>query len=235
MGETLLNVGLYTIPEAARFIGVATPKLRRWVEGYRLRSDGVRRFSGPIISRDFPELVKQHILTFDDLIELKLISIFRSEGLSLQYIRSVAKFAAEKLKTNHPFAVRRFHTDGKRLFLEMEKEHGSDGELSRQRILAELPQSQLVMDEVAIPFFKKLDYEDQRVFRYWPLGREKGVVLDPKRSFGKPIDSQSGVPTFALYEMSLSGESIEAIARWYGASCSAVTAAIEYEKSLVRA
>jgi uncharacterized protein (DUF433 family) len=229
-GQPYVGVGLYTLPEAARLIRAPIRKLTRWAEGYTFMTEGKGKFSEPLFTRDHPELATQRILTFADLMELQLVSMFRKLGVSMPTIRAAAQWAAHEFGTNHPFAVKRFHTDGKRLFAE--REYIPAGEDSPVRFYQELPRYQLVLDTIAEPFFKMLDYQGEEVRHFWPLGRERGVVLDPDRSFGKPIDSTSGVPTFVLYQMAAAGESLEGIAQWYNVKPDAVKAAIEYELSL---
>ena len=101
--------------------------------------------------------------------------------------------------------------------------------------MQELATTQFVIEQAARPYFRKLDYDVEGVIRYWPMGREAGIVLDPNRSFGKPIDCKSGVPTLALYEMVRAGESKESVANWYEVPLHAVEVAIEYETSLLAA
>jgi uncharacterized protein (DUF433 family)/DNA-binding transcriptional MerR regulator len=224
-----LGVGLYTVPEAAHLLGVPVAKLRRWAEGYTFAHG---RYSGPLFRRDFPELAAQRILTFQDLIELFLVHRFRQAGVSMATIRKAAQSAAEQFNTNHPFAVKRFHTDGFRLFAEVENRQNSRG--AGRRIYQELPNRQLVLADVTEFFFKKLDYEGDQVRHYWPLGKQRPVVLDPARSFGQPIDAGSGVPTRVLYGAHQAGDSIEEIAFWFRVEPEAVRAAIEYEQSLAK-
>ena len=93
----------------------------------------------------------------------------------------------------------------------------------------------MVIEDVARPFFRQLEYDGEAVMRLRPLGPGTRVVLDPERSFGKPIDDPSGVPTLVLYQMARSGEPKESVARWYNVDPEAVSAAIEFESSLEKA
>ena len=54
------------------------------------------------------------------------------------------------------------------------------------------------MQKVIEPSLKNLEFESDVATRWWPLGRAKGVVVDPKRQFGQPIDDATGVPTSVL-------------------------------------
>ena len=60
-------------------------------------------------------------------------------------------------------------------------------------------------------------------------------MLDPERSFGSPIDRETGVPTYALYGMYKSGEDAKKIASWYRVPVAGVEDAIEYEERLAQA
>jgi len=144
-----LGVGLYTLTDAARLLGVPAGKLRRWAQGYTFAGG---RNAEPLFRRDYRELAEQGILTFQDLIELFLVNRFRQAGVGMPTIRKTAQWAAAQFRTNHPFAVKQFHTDGYRLFAEMETHQGGQG-VSR-RVIQELPACQYVLDQVTEPFFK---------------------------------------------------------------------------------
>jgi uncharacterized protein (DUF433 family) len=225
-----VGVGLYTFPEAARIIGIKPAKLRRWVGQYRQKAPGAEFLSKPVISRYFPD--EQHVLTFLELVELLLVKLFREEGVSMQVIRRAAEEAARRFDTPYPFAVKRFDTDGHRIFVTLQEES------LEERSVVELGKGQHVFDEVVRPFFHKLEYQDGGdALRYWPRDREGRVVLDPQRSFGKPIDAETGVPTSALYDavQAGGGQPPKVVAEWFGVPLAAVEAAVAFEQSLLAA
>jgi len=230
MTQTLLGIGLYTLPEAARILRTRPQKLSRWADGYPFVSNKERRVAEPIIQRDLAALDGEPVLTFNDLLELYMIKLFRDAGVSLQTIRAAAEQAAILYHTNHPFAIKQFETDGKRIFATLQV-RGVEG-VTRPTLLQDLNLSQMVMDSIARPFFRKIEYQEFAPLRYWPNGKERHIVLDPQRSFGKPIDVRSGVPTAVLYEMARGGEAVESIARWYNVELEAVEEAVAYEATL---
>ena len=231
--SSLLGKGLYSLPEAAWLMGIPIAKLRRWADGYTFQHRGEDRFSKPIFQRDLVNRQNKSSLTFADLIELKLVSMFREQGVSMVTIRAAAQAAVKRFGSNHPFAIRRFDTDGKRIFATLEdtKVRG----ISQERLVEEIALSQTVMEDIAQPFFLKLEYENDEVSLFRPLGKGSRIVLDPHRAFGKPIDEKSGVPTFVLYQMFKGGETIERIAWWYEVDVETVCAAVSYENSLRKA
>jgi uncharacterized protein (DUF433 family) len=225
-----VGLGLYTFPEAAQIIGIKPAKLRRWVGEYHRKAPGVEYLSKPVISRYFQD--GEHVLTFLELVELLFVKLFREEGVPMQVIRTAAEEAARQFDTPYPFAVKRFDTDGQRIFatLRAESEEG--------RIVVELGKGQFVFDTVVRPFFRKLEYQDDgEALRYWPMDRGGRIVLDPQRAFGKPIDAETGVPTRALYDAVLAGggQPPEAVAEWFGVPLEAVKAAVAFERSFLGA
>jgi uncharacterized protein (DUF433 family) len=180
-----------------------------------------------VISRYFQD--GQHVLTFLELVELLFVKLFREEGLSMPVIRKAAAEAARQFDTPYPFAVRRFDTDGRRIFATLQQESQDE------RVVVELGKGQLVFDTIVRPFFRKLEYRNSGdALRYWPMDREGRVVLDPERSFGKPIDAETGVPTRALYDAVLAGggQPLDVVAQWFGVPVEAVQTAVAYEESL---
>ena len=67
------------------------------------------------------------------------------------------------------------------------------------------------------------------------MGRERTVLLDARRSFGRPIVKRTGTPTFALYAMHKGGEDHDRIAAWYEVTRDELDTAIEYEDGLRKA
>lgn len=230
MTETLLGVGLYSLPEAARLLHINSKTLQRWAAGYPFVVNGQRHTSTPVVKRDLLELDGEIMLSFNDLIELYMVKLFRDAGVSVQTIRAAAEKAAGIYQTNHPFAIKQFETDGKNIFATLQKQ-GVEG-ISPTTLLMDMKLSQMVMESIVRSFFKKIEYQEFEPLRYWPNGKERHIVLDPKRSFGKPIDVGSGVLTAVLYEMAKGGETVQNIANWYGLDVETVEEAVSFEYSL---
>lgn len=227
--DTLLGTGLYSLPEAARYLRVPVSTLRRWAKGYAFTSGGEERTSEPVLRSLSLEVDGEQVLTFADLIELQFIHLFRKHNVSLPVIRAAAARAAKLFQTDHPFNIRRLQTDGRRIFAEMDPEEVEAEGLSHDRIVQELHAGQIAMGPFAQMFYRHLDYDHDVASSWWPMGREKRAVLDPQRNFGKPTDSATSVPLYPLYRMVRAGDSIEAVARWYGVDIEAVETALEFE------
>lgn len=215
--ESHLGLGVYPIVEAARIVGESPQKVRRW-----LHVD-----SGVIPRRFDPE---EGTVSFLELMELLFVRMFREQNVSLQTIRKAAEVASRKFKTDYPFAVKRFDTDGKTIFGTLVKE--VDG--SEEEFIEDLKRGQYVFSQVVRPFFRKLEYGRQEALRYWPLFKRGRVVLDPERKMGQPIDADTGVPTRALFDAVCAGDGQDTVmvSRWFDVPVRAVEQAVLFERSL---
>ncbi len=77
-----------------------------------------------------------------------------------------------------------------------------------------------------------IDFDKNQAERWWPLGRRKQVVIDPKRSFGQPIVNEGGVPTVVLADAYRAERSIKRVVAWFDVGKAAVRDAVEYERKL---
>lgn len=216
----LVGKGLYSAREAAHIIRVPAHKVRRWIFGYQ--NKGVD-YAG-LWEREIRE---PGVIGFHDLLELKLVHEFRQHGLSLAVIRQAARIAREEFHTSYPFARQQFHTDGKRVFLEAAKQVEAH--------LVDVISKQYVMEQIYRPsFLASIDYSPiGDAERWYPMNDDhhpdKSIVLDPQRAFGKPILTESGVPTRVLYDAYRLNEPLEVIAANYAVTPEDVKQAVLYE------
>src|SRR5207247_4602624 len=85
------DVGLYSLPEAARLTRVPRQTLRNWVSGYGYPRAGARVKAPPVIhstARDTPGA-----LSFVNLIEALALSGFREMAVPLQRVRRALEVA----------------------------------------------------------------------------------------------------------------------------------------------
>ncbi len=229
--ETTFNYigkGIYSIPDAARLTGIHPTSIRRWVSGYHYTYHNKFSVSPPIISSTYKKLDSQVALAFLDLIEIRFINAFKKHGISLIHIRKAYKNAKELLSSEHPFATRKFKTDGKVIIAEIASK-------TEDIILIELAKNQVLMKKILQPYlFYGLEFnEDDLVFRWWPIGKKQGIVIDPKISFGQPIVYKDGIPTATLSNAFKLEKSFKSVADWYEVSLSTVKQAVEFENSLL--
>lgn len=210
-----LGMGVYEIPEAARLTGLSSARLRRWFGGHR---------SGPLWQLDFPRVGGRIGLSFLDLVQAYVAAELLGHGLPVRALRPLLEKAKTVLETEHPFASARFRTDGRRLYLEI---------LEEKPRLLDLGRDQFAFHRVIAPSLKPLEYDTHEMAsRWWPLGRNRSVVLDRHRRFGKPITAKSGVPTEVLFQQYKVMNSVEKVAEAFEIDEREVKDAIEFERRL---
>lgn len=222
---TYLNVGIYTVPEASKLTGVSGERIRRWLRGYR--SNLRKKKYTALWEPQLPDIDGKLALGFLDLIEVKFVGAFLDNGVSWPMIHRVRERAGELYPdVSHPFCTKQFATDGRLVFIAL---HWETGENS----LLEIASAQHVFAEITKPFLKQLEFREGTILeRWWPLGIDHHVVVDPRRNFGQPTISGEGVPTQVLAQSVKANGSIEEVARWYEISSQSVQEAVDYERSL---
>ena len=192
MAQTrLIGIGLYTVPEAARLTNIAVPRIRRWLGGYRYRDGDREHTSAPLWQPEVPKFGSKLELSFRDLMELRFVHLFLERGLSLHAIRRAIEKAVAIFGIERPLSTQCFRTDGRTIFLEVAREMDEPA-------LLDLKRDQYLFHRMVAPSFKDIDFERGLPARWWPTSERKGIVLDPKRAFGKPILADYGIPVAAL-------------------------------------
>jgi uncharacterized protein (DUF433 family) len=220
----LLSVGLYTVPEAARLTRISTGKIRRWLRGYDFKSGQHRRHSDAVWQGELKPIENKLALSFRDLLELRFVDAFIRAGVSWRTMRRAHERAHHQLKTTHPFCSNRIFTDGRSILLRQ-------GEEDSDQALVNLANNQVEFTRLVEPFRKELEFSGADVL-WWPLGRDREVVIDPRRNFGQPTVTKSGVPTEVLARSVKTNGSIEAVSHWFEVSDREVRDALEFETRL---
>lgn len=221
--DALLGVGLYSVAEAEQILSqalarrVTTTNLRRWAYG---RKRLVKEYA-PIIQPTV-RVEDAYLFTFQDIIELMTIAALRGEGMKM----SSVKAAYERARTRfgeHPFAKKKFSIDGAGIFPK-----GAD--------LEDLVTGRRAFTEIVAPLLRDIvTYAGDIPKELTPLGKDRTVLLNPERSFGSPINRETGIPTHILYAMHNAGDPVPVVARWYNVSVEGVQDAVEYERALLKA
>lgn len=224
--SNLVGIGLYTVSEASRLTGAPAQSIRRWLFGYTFQRRGGQDRSMPAVWHgDLRNIDKIKALSFLDLMEVRMVHAFRKHCVSWPAIREAAAEACERFNSPHPFTLKKFSTDGNRVFADL-KEKGSVK-------LYDLNRKSYVMKPIVDKtLFAGIEFEHGQAARWFPDFARGAVVLDPERAFGRPILAQEGVPTEIISKAAVVEGSVEVAARWYEVPISAVNAAIAFENRL---
>ena len=158
---------------------------------------------------------------FRDLLEIRYVAAFLAAGVTWKTMRRAHTAAKDRLQIDHPFCTHQFKTDGRNILLH-------EAEAAGDAHLIDIANDQEEFERIVEPFFKGLEFEDGNA-RWWPLGRDRTVVLDPERNLGRPSASASGVPTRILARSVRTNGSIAVVAHWFEVSSREVSDAVEFE------
>lgn len=230
-----LGTGIYARPDAARLLGMTPARLRRWVGGYtywlreRGATDRQKRRQRPIVHTELPVIGSATALSFLELMELRVVKAIVDEGVSLQHVRAAARLAADRFHTRHPFASQRVFTDGRHIFSAV-----SD-DVNTPNVVKWTPHEidQVVAGPVFDRYLREIEFDPTTSLaqRWWPLGREVPVVLDPAIRFGAPVIAGTGIRTSSLVRLVRSSSPRDA-ALAYEVDLAHVEAAVKFEQAL---
>ena len=110
--DTRFSVPLYTVVEAAQFLGVPQSTFSTWSHGYVRRPSGRAEVRGEAIvtsvdaPRGFPAI------PFIGLAEGMVLAAFRRTGVSLQHIRKAVAVLDREIGIDYALASSKLYTDG---------------------------------------------------------------------------------------------------------------------------
>lgn len=208
---------LYTLREAARYLGVPEATLRTWVWGRRYPVQGGQGWSEPLIIT--PE--GGSLLSFHNLVEANVLAALRKEHrISMGKVRQMVAYAREKLGEPRP------------LLLDLEVGLRDIFLRDPQGLLALTRSGQVALEDILRDYLSRVERDEKGFpvrFRPPVAGRVRSerVVLDPRVAFGAP--TVAGVKTRVLALRYNSGEALEALAEDYGLPVEAVREAVVFE------
>ena len=156
-----------------------------------------------------------------DLVEIVAIGRLKEVGFSLREVRHIVANCQSLLNIERPLARLKFKTDGREIFI------------SQGDFLLEMGhrKGMTAWNEVLAPFLEELDYSDDWVTRWWPLGKHMPILIDPDYGFGFPVIAGSGVRTEIVLERLRAGELPEEIAQDFNITPIEVNRALQFELS----
>lgn len=220
----LIGVGLYTPAEASRLLDIPSGKIVRWLRGHEVNGRWYDRLWRPQI-----DIGDGHVyLGFRDLMEMRTAHAFMAVGVSADMIRRAIEEARKYVDDERPLSTTQFRTDGRSIFLEIADKSGDPR-------LLDLFKHQFAFKRIVEASLKGVEFEGIAPSRWWPLTKERKILIDPDRSFGQPIEAETGIPTATLAAAVRAEGSVEAAARLWLAPIQAIKRAIRFEEQSLAA
>ena len=171
----------------------------------------------------------EHGASFLDLVELLFAKKFTDEGFSLQRIRAALEEARLVFELDYPFASQMFFMDGREIYVQV-REEGSE------HLLQLFSGGQWVIRDVITMMARQLTFDEMTglPLDWWPLGKDRGVVLSPMVSFGAPSLAARHVKTVNIHDLYVAeNRDSEVVSNWFDIPLDDVQAAIEFEELLL--
>lgn len=219
--HTLVGIGLYTPAEAGRLIDVSPAKLVRWLRGHDVKGTWYDPLWKPEVELDD----EKTYLSFRDLLEARVAARLIEHGLSPQKVRRAIALASEVVG-ERPLSTTWLRTDGRSVFLEVVKEGGGEPEL------LDLFKRQYTFNAVVEQSLCDVEFDGPRPRIWWPRGRSAGVLIDPLRAFGQPIERETSIPAEVLANAAVAEGSAQAAARAWTVPVPAVRRAVTFQRKM---
>lgn len=211
-----IGIGAYTPAEIAKILRLPVDKVRRWIKDYwdgKLGEAYALKYSWKTDG--------SRAVGFRTLIEFYVMMQLAEAGVRPNRVLQAHQELSNWYDNAFPFALKEvlenIKTDAKHIYFHKD---GDTIALDGTR--------QLNMDFIQV-FFTRLDFDEQHLAsRFWPLGRDKSIVIDPERKLGHPVINDSNIYPETLQQHRLSGDPVPYIAYIYDLTEQQVQDALEY-------
>ncbi len=230
--------GIYEIPQAARFIHLAERKKWERAEGqghklYKVNSRHlirwIRRGLALETLSDVPG--RDLLITFEDLISMRIIAALRANGVSFALIYEMENWLRSFFGHPRPFAVEQLWTLPTRQRDYDDRHRAVVFAEFRDKLVAASHAGQSAFDflrDYILPVHG-LTFEDAVAAKWEP---QDGVLMDPEIQFGAPCIKGTRIPTRTIWGMVTAGDTRSYVASSFRLQDEEVEAAMQWEDSL---
>lgn len=211
---------MYRISEAAHLANVSASTVRNWILG---SSAGQRQVEPLFKQQD----LQSQMVSFLQLIEIVVAANFRrTEHVSFQTVRSAYENARKLYHLDYPFAHLQLEALGGHIVHLLHKERFGTS-------LQALDQpEQWTLPGLVLEVIHRLDYESELAARWYPVGKEIPIVVDPRISAGLPVVSGRGVTVAVIYKRFMAGQKIDFIAQDFELKSDTVEEVVRYAEKV---
>jgi uncharacterized protein (DUF433 family) len=208
---------LYTVAEAAMFLGVPASTFSGWAKGYVRRSADRTTVGEPLLSL-VPGSGSQPSVPFIGLAEGMVLAAIRRGGVPMQRIRPALLALQETIGVHHALASERLYSDGAEVLYDFAHEHHDSPAAASARELVVLRSGQRVFADVVADYLQRIEYAADGYPRllHLPDYQRRQVVVDPARSFGQPMFIHGGARVADVIDRFQAGESLSDLAEDFG-------------------
>jgi uncharacterized protein (DUF433 family) len=228
--------GTFTVRDAALFLRATTTPERtvasRWrrepnPKKFAATSQALYRWIRDGLEWEAPLAItsRDRVITFEDLIRLRLIAFLRARGFSYAEIVYSENFVRNEFRIPQPFVTETFWVAGDLLV-----------EFARSLVSVSKGRARQTAFKELRGFFSPvehgLSFEDGVASLWTPYD---DVLIDPEIQFGAPCLAGTRVETETLWTFHQGGDSAESLAAMYGLDIAQVEAALGWERRIAAA
>jgi uncharacterized protein (DUF433 family) len=215
----------YPASEAAYILNLPPATVKAWSFGQTRRDDGGVRFKAVIRAAD----TRNKLLSFANLCELHVLAtIRRVHRVSLPKVRDSVEYLRSQLGVDRPLIDSQFKTNKIDLFVEHTSKLLNVSRQGQEALRGEfeLALARIERDNQGNPIklFPYSRTSDRTVMQ------PKSVVIDPRLSFGRPVLTESAVPTEVIYDRFQGGDSLADMALDYNVDEKEIEEALRFEQ-----
>lgn len=202
--------GLFTLAEAAAWLGVPRTTFRSWALGYER---GPMVTARPILLT-IPSRRGEPGIPFLGLAEGLVLNAFRRAGVPLQRIRPALERLDQEMGLEHALASDRLFTDG----VEVLFDYGARLRPASIRELVTVRSGQRVFAPVVREYLRRIAYADD----HWasqvelPGYQHARVIISLDVARGRPVLQPARVPVEDVVDRWIAGDSITDLASGFG-------------------
>lgn len=196
---------MYTLAEASRLSEVSQGTIRNWLFGYEV--EGTTK--APLFETSTKPDAREPIVSFLRLIEIVIAGRLRkAKGVPYRTVYKAYRNAKQEFSLEYPFAHLRLEAIGGHIVHMLSADRLTSSHQSLD-MLEQWTLPGIVQDTIA-----QIDYADEDLAARWfPLGRDMPVVIDPLYSSGAPTIAGRGVTVHAIHSRFKAGLFIDVIAQ----------------------
>lgn len=211
--ESVFELPLYTLTEAAHIVGAKASTVHRWARGYTYRTpDGeIRSDAQPLITTT--GVGRKPVVPFVGLAETYVLHAFRQAGVPMQRIRPALERLNKEMGVQAALASERLKTDGTEILYEYGTAE-APGSLSE---LVVVRNGQHVFTDVVERYLQTITYDQGWVSSIrLPQFGNLDVRVDPGINWGQPTVGKIGARVADIISRIRAGEDSVAVADDFG-------------------
>lgn len=214
--ESKIGIGSFTAKEIAEILDIKYQTINRWINVYwdgKLGKEYGEKYSWVTDNK--------RAVSFHTLVEFYIMMLFSEAGVKPKQVLNAHKELSDFYKTAFPFAKKvvlsNIKTDGKRIYLDESNE-----------IITLDGSKQFNLNLIRV-FYTKLEFDsDDLASKFYPLGKDKSILVDPQRKFGHPVFKNTNIFPEVLYQHYKAGDSIQYLEAVYELSKEEIEDAMVY-------